>query len=146
MRYPILLIIAASTKGKTQLAKSIFPLPLTLDIGNATFFPDLMRTFSRKKHGAIVLDDVRNMDFLTDHQHILQSKYDDDEIPFASTPGGTCEYTKYLYRVPFIVTANPSTENLDYLHSHPWLGNAANRLVLELKEDAFQAMPTDALA
>jgi len=146
MRYPILVIIAETTKGKSQLAKSIFPMPLTLDIGDLTFFPDLMRTFRRKKHGAIVLDDVRNLKFLTDHQHILQSKYDDDEIPFASTQGGTCEYTKYLYRVPFIVTANPSTENLDYLHSHPWLGKPENRHVLELTEDAFEALPTSALA
>jgi hypothetical protein len=146
MRYPILIIIADTSKGKTQLAKSIFPDPLTLDIGDLTFFPDLMRTFRRKKHGAIILDDVRNMKFVTDHQHILQSKYDDDEIPFASTPGGTCEYTKYLYRVPFVVTANPSTENLEYVRSHPWLGNEGNRHVLELQGEAYEEMPADALA
>ena len=112
MRYPILVIIADTNLGKTQLAKSLYPDPLTLDIGPLMFFPDRMRLFNRKKHGAIVLDDVRDMKFLTDHQHILQSRRDDDEITFASTAGGTCEYSKYFFRVPFIVTANPSTENL----------------------------------
>ena len=141
-----MIILAETRKGKTQLAKSIFPSPLTLDIGPLTFFPDLMRTFNRKKHGAIVLDDVRNMKFLTDHQHILQSRYEDDDITFASTSGGTCEYTKYLYRVPFIVTANPSTDNLEYLQSHPYLGDPENRYILELKEVAYQPVPPDALA
>lgn len=94
MRYPILVIIADTRMGKTELAKSIFPLPLKLDIGPLMFFPDHMRTFNRKKHGSIVLDDVRNMKFLTDHQHVLQSRADDDGITFASTTGGTCEYSK----------------------------------------------------
>ena len=93
-RYPILTILADTSKGKTQLARSTFPCALVLDIGTLTFFPDLMRTLNRKKHGSIVLDDVRDMQFVTDHQHILQSKYDNDDIPFASLAGGTREYTK----------------------------------------------------
>ena len=92
------------------------------------------------------MDDVRDLTFVTNHQHILQSRYDDDEVPFASTSGGTCEYTKYLYRTPFIVTANPSTANLDFLQSHPWLGKAENRYLLELTEAAYEPMPQDALA
>ena len=91
------------------------------------------------------LDDVRNATFVTDHQRVAQSRYDDAEILFASTSGGTCEYTKYLYRVPFIVTANPSTENLEYLHTHPWLGKAENRSVLELTEEAFEPPPSMAV-
>ena len=144
-RYPILVIVGEPDKGKTQLAKSIFPCPLQLDIGILTVFPNVMRSFSRKKHGSIVLDDIRDMKFVTDHQHVLQSRYDDDEIPFACTNGGTVEYTKYLYRVPFIVTANPSTSNLEYLQSHPWLGLPVNRYVLELTEDAFEEAPAEAV-
>ena len=54
-------------------------------------------------------------------------------------------YTKYQYRVPFIVTANPSTSNLEYLQSHPWLGLPVNRYVLELTEDAFEEAPAEAV-
>ena len=51
----------------------------------------------------------------------------------------------YPYRVPFIVTVNPSTLNLEYLQSHPWLGRDVNRYVLELTEDAIEEAPTEAL-
>ena len=104
-----------------------------------------MRSFNRKRHGSIVLDDVRDLEFLSDHQHVLQSRYDDDDITFASTNGGTVEYTKYLYRVPFIITVNPSTKNLDFLDNHPWLGVAENRVLLELKEQAWEPVAPAAL-
>ena len=104
-----------------------------------------MRTFNRKRHGCIVLGDVRDLEFLNNHQHVLQSRYDDDEVPFASTNGGTVEYTKYLYRVPFIVTANPSTRNLEYLTTHPWLGKDDNRHLLMLAEEAWEAPTASAL-
>ena len=59
-------------------------------------------------------------------------------MTFASTVAGICEYTKYLYAVPFIVTVSPSTENLDFLCSHPWLAQEDNRVLLELESTAFE--------
>ena len=97
-----------------------------------------MRSFNRKVHKSIVLDDVRKLSFVTDHQHILQSCYDKGAITFASTVGGTCEYTKYLYAVPFIVTVNPSAENLEFLRSYLWLAQEENCVLLELESIAFE--------
>lgn len=97
-----------------------------------------MKSFNRKVHKSIVLDDLRDLTFATDHQHALQSCHDDDAITFASTVEGTCEYTKYLSAVPLIVTVSPSTENLDFHCSHPWLAQEDNRVLLELESTAFE--------
>ena len=99
-----------------------------------------MRSFNRKVHKSIVLDDVRKLSFVTDYQHVLQSCCDDDAIfaTFASAVGGSCECTKYLYAVPFIVTVNPSTENLEFLRSYPRLAQEENCVLLELESIAFE--------
>ena len=129
LRYPLLVVLGPSGKGKTEWAKSLFSNPLELKVGSLTHFPDGMRSFSRKLHDGLVLDDVRDMAFLTDHQHALQGKYD-TPVEFASTQGGTCAYRKYLFCLPTVVTANFSTKNFDFLDSHDWLGKSLNRTVV----------------
>ena len=61
----------------------------------------------------------------------------DEELEFGTTQGGTCAYTKYLFQVPIVVTANMSTEHLEYLESpeaHDFLGREENRAVLRLTQ------------
>ena len=131
LRFPILLILGASFVGKTEWAKSLFQNHLELKIGPLTHFPEKMRTFSRYLHDGVVIDDVRDMEFLAQHQHVLQGKYD-ERVEFASTPGGQCAYRRWLYAVPFVVTVNYSTSNLDYLRTHDWLSKRDNVVVVEL--------------
>ena len=50
-----------------------------------------------KVHDGLVLDDVRDLEFVTNNQHCLQGKYD-AAVEFASTAGGTCAYQKYALR------------------------------------------------
>ena len=120
----------ASHTGKTEWAKSFFRNPLELNIGTLEYFPEKMRDFDRNIHDGLVLDDVRDLQFLSDHQDKLQGKYD-SRVEFASTPGGTCAYTKYLYAVPIVVTFNNSTANLQFLRVHDWLKHKKNRLLVE---------------
>ena len=87
---------------------------MELKIGALEYFPEKMRGFDRNRHDGLVLDDVRDLQFLSDHQDKLQGEYD-SRVEFASTPGGTCAYTKYLYAVPTVVTFNNSTANLHFL-------------------------------
>ena len=87
------------------------------------------RVFNRKKHDGLVLDDVRDMNFLADNQEKLQGKYD-SPIEFASTPGGGCSLSKYLFKVPTIVTVNYSTKNLHDLVTHDWCSRADNLVVV----------------
>jgi hypothetical protein len=129
LRYPILIVLGASMTGKTEWAKSLFKAPLELKIGNLAHFPDALRSFNRKTHDGIVLDDIRDLGFLTDVQDKLQGKYD-ALLEFASTPGGLCKYAKYLFQVPIVATANYSTKNLTYLDDHDWLGKPGNRTVV----------------
>ena len=119
-------MIGPSHTGKTEWAKSLFSCYLEVKIGGLTYFPESMRKFNRKKHTGIVLDDVRDLQFLVEHQEKLQGKCD-GLIEFASTPGGTRSYQRNMWRIPVVVTTNYTTRNLGLVHSDDFLGNPANR-------------------
>ena len=129
LRYPILVVLGPSRCGKTKWAKSLFQNPLELKVGTWAHFPDAMRAFDRKRHEAVILDDVRDLAFLANHQEQLQGKYD-TRVEFASAQGGTCVYRKDLFAVPFVATVNYITANLPWLESHDWVGNPENRVVV----------------
>ena len=56
MRFPILVILAPSHCGKTELAMSLFNAPLKVQIGNLQHFPERMRAFKRGHHGTLTAD------------------------------------------------------------------------------------------
>ena len=128
-RYPILIVVGPSFTGKTEWAKSLFKAPLEVKMGENDVFPETMRKFSRKTHDAIVLDDIRDFSFLVRHQEKIQGKYD-FKVEFATTPGGQCSYSRWLWRVPIVVTANLTTANRDLLDTNDFLGNPKNRVVV----------------
>ena len=129
LRYPILVVVGPSFSGKTEWANSLFANALELKVGTLTHFPEKMRSFDRTTHDGVVLDDVRDLRFLTDNQHALQGKYN-TEVEFASTPGGCCAYSLDLFAVPMVVTVNHSTLNLGMLEHHDWLAKPSNRRVV----------------
>ena len=129
LRYPILIVLGPSRKGKTEWAKSLFKQPLEVKIGSLTFFPDSLRAFKHGFHDGLVLDDVRDLQFVVDHQEKLQGKYD-CLVEFGSTAGGTCAYHLDLFGVPVVATINLSTKNLQFLDSHDWLANPGNRVLV----------------
>ena len=136
-RYPFLLFLAKSRAGKTESAKSLFKSPLELKVGKLQHFPDSMRLFDRKVHDAIILDDVRDLNFLVQNQEKIQSKYD-ARIEFGSTPGGQCAFDRWLWKVPLVVTANFSTSGLDLLEKDDFLSNPSSRVVVHLQAFACQ--------
>jgi len=136
LRYPILIVSGPSMIGKTEWANSLFKNPLELKIGNLAHFPEKMRRFDRKSHDGIVLDDVRDMEFLAAHQDVLQGKYSGD-AEFGSTQGGTCAFFRWLFCKPIVATINRSTKNREYLETHDWLGKEGNRVVIELTEAPY---------
>ena len=69
------------------------------------------------------------MAFVTENQEKLQGKYD-ALVEFATTQGGALSFTKYLFRVPVVITVNRSTRNLEFLESHDWLKRADNCVLL----------------
>ena len=89
-----------------------------------------MRSFRRKYHDGLVLDDLRDMYFLIRHQEKVQGKVD-VESEFASTPSGNYAYSKWLWKVPVVVTANYTTRNLDLLRDNDFLANEGNRVLVE---------------
>ena len=140
LRFPILLALGPSGVGKTEWVKSLFRKPLELKVGALVHFPDKMRLFNRREYDGVVLDDVRDLDFLAQHQHILQGKYD-ERVEFASTPGGQCAFRRWLYRVPFAATVNYSTANLGYLKTHDWLNKPDNCVLVELETSPVEPAP-----
>ena len=129
VRYPILIALGTSDTGKTEWAHSLFNNALELKIGTLPHFPEKMRTFNRKEHDGIILDDVRDLEFLSNHQDKIQGKYN-GTVEFASTPGGGLAYEKDLFAVAVAVTINYSTRNLAHLQEHDWLGKPANRVLV----------------
>ena len=125
LRYPLLLVLAPYHKGKTEWGKSLFKQPFKLEVGSLGHFPEKMRRFDKKRFDGIVLDDVRDLAFVAEHQEKLQGNYE-AEVEFASTAGGTCAYYKDLWKVPVVVTINYSTRNLDFLASHDYLSKKEN--------------------
>ena len=127
LRYPLLVAHAPSYCGKTEWAHSLFERPLELKVGTLQHFPEAMRRFDKDKFDGLILDDVRDVIFLSEHQEKLQGKYS-GPVEFASTPGGQCAYWRDLFRVPVVVTVNDSTKNLDLLKpgAHDFLGKAEN--------------------
>ena len=130
LRYPFLLARGPSHVGKTEWVKSLFKNPLVVQIGPLEHFPDKMRDYDRKIHDAIILDDVRDLKFLQLHQEKLQGKYD-TRVEFASTPGGRCAYSRWLFKTPLVVTVNYSTANLSLLETDDFLSCARNRVIVE---------------
>ena len=147
-RYPILVIWGKSFTGKTEFAHSLFKKALELKLGALTHFPEKMRQFDNDVHDGIILDDVRDLNFCSEHQDKLQGKYS-GSVEFASTAGGTCAFEADLFAVPFVVTVNDSTRNLAFLDTHDWLGLQKNRVVLHWPPPGWQAgeaAPADELA
>ena len=158
LRYPIMLVLGRSHTGKTEWACSLFQRPLKLKVGGLEHFPEGMRNFKRGYHDGIVLDDLRDLNFLVVHQDRgratmwrigrvrgnptyvahggpglvedkLQGKYD-GATEFASTPSGQHAYFRDLFAVPVVATANFSTANLHLLDQDDFLANPKNRLLV----------------
>ena len=137
LRYPMLVVMAPSHTGKTEFAKSLFNKPFKVEIGTLAHFPEKLRQFNRKLYDGLVLDDVRDLAFLAEHQEKLQANYE-TLAEFGTTAGGTCAYELDLWRVPVVVTVNKSTRNLEFLGTHDYLGKKDNVHFL-----AFSGRPGD---
>ena len=138
LRYPMLIVHGVSRSGKTEFAKSLFDKPLTLKIGQlVSIFPSKMRMYHHTKYDGIVMDDIRDLEFVANHQHVFQGK-PDETVSFAETPGGTRAFEKLLFKVPFVATINASTANLQYLESHDFLSKHENCVVLRLTSAPYE--------
>jgi hypothetical protein len=144
LRYPVLLVHGPSRAGKTEWACSLFKRPLKLQVGNLTQFPDGARQLDRQKHDALVLDDVRDLQFLADHQDKLQGKYS-GLVELGTTPSGQYSFFVDFFRLPVVVTVNNSTTNLDFLRSHDFVSKRENVHLLCFQGRPGEEPPTDHL-
>ena len=122
----------------------MFNKPLTLKIGDLKFFPEGMRKLDRKVHDGLVLDDVRDLEFLSEHQEKLQGKYN-ALVEFASTPGGGLAFKRDLYALPIVATINNSTRNLQLLNTDDFLSKRDSVLLLSFNCRPGEAPPSETL-
>ena len=139
MRYPVLVVHAPSFAGKSEWAVSLFQRPLYLEIGALGLWPPGMKQLDRAVHDGLVLDDLRDLQFLHDNQEKLQGKYNRPVVLF-NTPGGELAFTVDLYRLPIVFTVNNSTKNLEYLRTHDFCKKRENVRLL-----CFRGRPGDSL-
>ena len=144
-RYPILIVLGASNKGKTELIKSLFQNPCQLQIRENIDFPDAFRKFDRDTHDALILDDVRDCKFFVSKQDVFQSKYDAVH-EFGSTNSGQYAYSQWLFQVPVAATINYTTTNRHLLVECDYLGKERNRVLFELTESPFKEENVDGQA
>ena len=137
------LIVGASFTCKTEVAKSWFKKPLVLQVGALVdIFPAKMREYKRTVHDGIVLDDVRDLEFLNKFQHVFQGKWNQTMGFSDGTPGGAMAYDRLLFKTPFVATANFATKNLAFLESNDWLNKSKNVWVLRLTSPPFEETPS----
>ena len=117
LRYPILVVLGPSRAGKTEWAKSLFKRPLELKIGALEFFPDTLHHLQRGLHDGLVLDDVRDLAFLVNHQEKLQGKYG-CLLEFGPT---VAELVRTILTCLACPLLNYSTKHSEHLESHDWL-------------------------
>ena len=84
MRYPVLVVHAPSFAGKSEWAVSLFQRPLYLEIGALGLWPPGMKQLDRAVHDGLVLDDLRDLQFLHDNQE--NCKGSTTGLWFCSTP------------------------------------------------------------
>ena len=144
MRYPVLLVHAPSRAGKSEWAVSLFKNPLYLEIGVQGLWPARMKELDRGVHDGLVLDDLRDLNFLHENQEKLQGKYN-RPITLFNTPGGELACTVDLYRLPIVFTINNSTRNLDYLEAHDFCKRRENVRVLCFRGRPGQSLVTETL-
>ena len=144
LRYPVLLAHGPSRSGKTEWAESLFKCPLVLKVGPLTQFPETARQLDREKHDGMVLDDIRDLQFLSDHQDKLQGKYS-GAVEFGTTPSGQYAYFADLFKLPVVATVNNSTKNLGFLTSHDFVSDRNNVRLLSFKGRPGLVPPTDCL-
>ena len=125
MRYPVLLVHAPSYAGKSEWAVSLFKKPLYLELGALGLWPPGMRQLDRDVHDGLVLDDLRDLEFIHANQEKLQGKYN-RPVTLFNTPGGELACTVDLYRLPIVFTINNSTKNLSLLQTHDFCKRREN--------------------
>ena len=110
----------------------MFKNPLKIEIGVLAQLPDTMRQLDRKRYDGLVMDDIRDLDFVVRHREKLQGKYD-ALAEFATTPGGQCAFCKDLFKLPVVATINNSTRNLQYLLTDDFVSNKDNVVLLSFR-------------
>ena len=125
LRYPVLVVHAPSRAGKSEWAASLFKSPLYLEVGASGMWPAGMKKLDRNLHDGLVLDDVRDLDFLARNQEKLQGKYN-RLVELFNTPGGELAVSLDLFRLPMVFTINDSTENLEHLRTHDFCKRREN--------------------
>ena len=145
LRYPVLLVHGPSRCGKTEWAESLFKCALVLKVGVLTQFPEGARQLDRGRHDGVVLDDVRDLEFLSDHQDKLQGKYS-GAVELGTTPSGQYAFFVDFFRLPVVATVNNSTQNLGFLTDHDFVANRDNVRLLSFTGRPGEVPPTDYLA
>ena len=101
-RYKMLVLHGPSRTGKSRLARDLFGMSRTLvvDVQHAEH-PDL-RSYDRRRHVAILLDEVASPAFIVNNKKLLQAHVDGAILGQSATQMYT--YEIFLWRTPIIFT------------------------------------------
>ena len=144
LRYPVLVVHAPLYAGKSEWAVSLFKNPLYVEIGASGMWPAAMKKLDRSVRDGLVLDDLRDIQFLVRNQEKLQGKYN-RPVELFNTPGGELAVTLDLYRLPMVFTINDTTENTELLRTNGWCSRRGNVRLLCFSGRPGVSPPSDSL-
>ena len=111
-------------------------------LGPLIQFPNRARDLDRTVHDGLILDDCRDLAFLTEHQEQLQGRYS-GTVELGTTPSGEYAFDVDFFRLPIVVTVNNSTRNLSLLTTDDFVANPENVRVLCFKGRPGDVTPSD---
>ena len=103
-RYNMLVLFGRSRTGKSRLCRSLFgdETTLVVDVQHAEH-PDL-RSLNRKKHNAVLFDEVASPKFVVSNKKVLQAHIDGAILGQSATQLYT--YEVFLWKTPLMLTTN----------------------------------------
>ena len=104
-----------------------------------------MKKLDRSIHDGLVIDDLRDVEFLVRNQEKLQGKYN-RPVELFTTPGGELAVTLDLYRLPMVFTINDSTVNLSLLETNDFCKRRENVTLLSFSGRPGECVPRGTLS
>ena len=102
----------------------------------------MAKDLDRTIRDGLLLDDCRDLAFLTEHQEQLQGRYS-GTVELGTTPSGEYAFDVDFFRLPIVVTVNNSTRNLSLLTTDDFVANPENVRVLCFKGRPGDVTPSD---
>ena len=116
-RYLMYALQGPSQAAKTSFAKTLFKNPFVVTCQGAECLN--LNGFRYGEHGALVLDNIVDLDLILQHRALLQANTDEHRLGESAT--GIYSYSVFLWAVPIIMTIDMDVDAAGAIAASEWL-------------------------